>query len=63
MEKSLAAIVLAVTVLSWTPCYAEPSAEEMLKAIVKIKATVPKEAFTAGTLGTEREGHGVLIDT
>jgi S1-C subfamily serine protease len=42
--------------------WADQKAEEMLKAIVKIKATVPREAFTAGTLGTEREGHGVLID-
>lgn len=41
---------------------ANPSAEEMLKAIVKVRATIPKEAHTAGTLGTDREGHGVLID-
>ncbi|OGP90917.1 MAG: hypothetical protein A2157_04915 [Deltaproteobacteria bacterium RBG_16_47_11] len=45
------------------PAYADPSAEEMLKAIVKIRATVSKEAHTANTLGTEREGHGVFIDT
>lgn len=54
---SLMLIVLAAS------SFAEPSAEEMLKAIVKVRTTVPKEAFTAGTLGTEREGHGVLIDT
>jgi len=38
-------------------------AEEILKAVVKISATVPAEAFTAKTLGTEREGNGVLIDS
>jgi S1-C subfamily serine protease len=38
-------------------------AEEILKAVVKINATIPGEAFTAKTLGTEREGSGVLIDS
>ena len=38
-------------------------AEEILKAVVKIRAIVPAEAFTAKTLGTEREGNGVVIDS
>lgn len=42
---------------------AEQAGEEVLKSIVKIQATIPKEAFTAGTLGTEREGNGVIIDS
>jgi len=37
--------------------------EEMLNAVVKIHSVVPKEATTASTLGTEREGNGVVIDT
>lgn len=32
-----------------------------LAAMVGIKTTVPDDAFTAETLGTERAGHGVLI--
>lgn len=35
----------------------------MLKAVVKIRALIPKEAHTAASLGTERVGCGVLIDS
>ncbi len=35
--------------------------ETALEAIVGLKAEVPADAYTAGTLGTERDGHGVLI--
>jgi S1-C subfamily serine protease len=62
MKRSHPFLVFVFLILLALPSYADPPAEEMLKAIVKIKATVPKEAFTADTLGTEREGHGVLID-
>ena len=56
-------LIALVVLFAFTEAvWADQKAEEMLKAIVKIKATVPKEAFTAGRLGTEREGHGVLID-
>lgn len=33
-----------------------------LPAVVTLKSTVPREARSARTLGTEREGHGVVID-
>jgi S1-C subfamily serine protease len=42
---------------------AAASPEEILKAVVKIRATIPKEAESAATLGTEREGNGVIIDS
>ena len=45
------------------PAYGEQSAEEILKAIVKIRSVVPESAFTARILGTEREGNGVVIDS
>jgi S1-C subfamily serine protease len=32
-----------------------------LSAVLGLQATVPEDAFTAGTLGTERAGSGVLI--
>ncbi|MGD2012656.1 MAG: S1C family serine protease [Desulfobacterales bacterium] len=43
--------------------YAQEEAEQLLKAIVKVKSTIPNEARTAEVLGTTREGNGVLIDT
>ena len=36
--------------------------DRALTAVVGIKASVPADAFTAETLGTERSGSGVLID-
>jgi S1-C subfamily serine protease len=37
-------------------------AHATLDAVVRIKATVPAEARTAASLGTEREGNGIVID-
>ena len=45
------------------PAQAQQQAEDILKAIVKIKSTIPNEARTARILGTTREGNGVLIDS
>jgi S1-C subfamily serine protease len=35
--------------------------EQALACVVGLRATVPADAFTADTLGTERAGNGVLI--
>lgn len=35
--------------------------DQALSAIVAVRCSVPPEAFTAESLGTERAGHGVLI--
>ena len=35
--------------------------DRALSAVVSLTATIPPDAFTAGTLGTERSGHGVQI--
>ncbi len=35
--------------------------ERTLKSVVGLRANVPPEAFTAGTLGTDRVGNGVVI--
>lgn len=40
----------------------QPATQKMLSSIVQISATVPVEARTAQTLGTERGGSGVVID-
>jgi S1-C subfamily serine protease len=42
---------------------AEQTAEEVLKAIVKVRAMIHEDAVTAQALGTEREGNGILIDS
>ena len=34
----------------------------MTRSLVKLRAVVPDDAFTAGTLGSERIGNGVVID-
>ncbi len=58
--------LLAITilmVLAFSPSLgADQEAKEILQAVVKVKATIPKEAHSARTLGTEREGSGVVID-
>jgi len=33
----------------------------IMRSIVAVRSTIPKEAFTAATLGTRREGSGVVI--
>ena len=35
--------------------------ERTLRSVVGLRANVPSDAFTAGTLGTERTGNGVII--
>src|SRR6218665_3018983 len=37
-------------------------AESARRSVVSLRAQVPDEAFTAATLGTVREGSGVVID-
>jgi S1-C subfamily serine protease len=35
---------------------------EMTRSVVKLRAVVPEDAFTAGILGSERVGNGIVID-
>jgi S1-C subfamily serine protease len=58
----LSAIILHLLILGNTG-YAQKQAEEILKAVVKIRAVIPDGAVTAPLLGTEREGNGILIDS
>jgi len=62
MKRSLLVVFFIFLALN-APAYGEQSAEEILKSIVKIKSVIPANAFTARTLGTEREGNGVVIDS
>ena len=63
MRRTCLLIFLSVLIALAVPAYAKQDAEEILKAIVKIRATIPADAYTARTLGTEREGNGVVIDS
>jgi len=35
--------------------------DQILKSVVAVRSTIPDDAFTADTLGTRREGSGVVI--
>ncbi|EJL58696.1 trypsin-like serine protease with C-terminal PDZ domain-containing protein [Rhizobium sp. CF122] len=35
--------------------------DEVLRSVVAVRSSIPEDAFTAGTLGTRREGSGVVI--
>ena len=63
MKRIFLTVIFAVLIAFCVPAYADQAAEEILKAIVKIRSIVPNDAHTARTLGTEREGSGVVIDS
>ena len=63
MKRGSLLVVLVTVIAFILPAYADQSAEEILGAVVKIRTVVPKDAQTASTLGTEREGNGVVIDS
>ena len=46
-----------------SPVLEAQDVEEAMRALVRVRATVPEDATTARTLGTEREGNGILIDS
>jgi S1-C subfamily serine protease len=62
MKRTALGFFLLFFAVSAFPAKAQ-QAEEILKAVVKIHAIISPEAFTAQTLGMEREGNGVLIDS
>jgi S1-C subfamily serine protease len=63
--NAIGMMVLSVIILIGFngPACADSNAEEVLRSVVRIRATIPKEAESAGTLGTERQGSGVVIDS
>ena len=44
------------------PADAQDQFDALFDAVVKVRSTVPADARTARSLGTEREGNGVVID-
>ena len=63
MKKIVFTILIVISIAISLPAYADQEAKEILKAVVKIRSIIPKEGHSAGTLGTEREGNGVVIDS
>ncbi len=52
-----------LAILASAQLWAIPASGDILAdAIVRLNATIPNEARTAPSLGTEREGNGILID-
>src|SRR4030043_2339653 len=63
MKKIVFTILIVISIAISLPAYADQEAKEILKAVVKIRSIIPKESHSARTLGTEREGNGVVIDS
>ncbi len=63
MKKGCLLLIFALLLALGSPSSGKQEAEEILKAVVKIRAIVPEDARTARILGTEREGSGVVIDS
>ena len=55
-------LLLIGWILSAEIASAQPSPEEVIRAVVGLRSTIPMDARTAPTLGTERVGSGVVID-
>lgn len=55
-------LLLALLVLAHSAS-AQEGAENILAAVVGVRSEVPEQARTAGSLGTQRAGSGVVIDS
>lgn len=53
---------LATALLGPVPAWAEPSIDDILSSVVRVRAEIPESARTAHGLGRKREGSGVIID-
>ena len=58
MKKGRLSAVFLIFIWIAVPAHAAQDVEELLKAIVKVRATIPSDARTARFLGTKREGSG-----
>ena len=55
--------VAAISVALGAPVYSAEAPKGVFAPIVKVRSEVPPDARTARSLGTEREGSGVVIDS
>ena len=63
MKRIIFLIIMVRLVMMADGGQAQEQAEDILKAVVKVRAVIPDTAVTAPLLGTEREGNGILIDS
>ena len=64
LKNCIVSGVIAVAFLMvFVPAHADVDPDEILKTVVKIRATIPSKAYTAPLLGTVREGNGIVIDS
>ena len=62
LRRALIALLCPLLLSGVSPARAQVSAEALLSALVGLAITVPGDARTAKTLGTERAGTGIVID-
>lgn len=59
-------VIIPMALLVFSPAHAAQDSDALveatLKAVVGLRAVVPDDARTAFSLGTEREGNGIVID-
>lgn len=63
MKRLIIATILTHFLIMVDAGFAQQQAEDILEAVVKVRAVIPDDALTAPFLGTEREGNGILIDS
>jgi hypothetical protein len=62
MQIKYLSLLIVIVVCFSAPALAEQTPDEILNAVIRIKASIPQNASTAQALGTERQGNGVVID-
>jgi len=62
MKHGFRVCLCILFILLHGPAAAQQAPEDLLRAVVNVRALVPASARTASILGTEREGNGVVID-
>jgi S1-C subfamily serine protease len=62
MRRGIILLIYALFFFIGIHTYAVDNIEDLLKAVVRIQAQIPEDAYTANVLGTKREGNGVVID-
>jgi S1-C subfamily serine protease len=63
MRLGFLALISSLLLTVSVPAFGDQNLKGILEAIVKIRAGIPSNARTAGSLGTEREGAGAVIDS
>lgn len=62
--RIIAILAICFSLLTFDrPADAQDRFDALFEAVVKVRSTVPADARTARSLGTEREGNGVVIDS